>query len=499
MEKNRGLNNQNGNASISPHNQKRALQRVLIILPYEMSARNLIDTPVARLLALQENLSITVVSRDKIDAEKLKQLPGNPIAWRPIVRPFRYWSSRKDNVHSASRLFFDDFLAVTGFFLHLSLVYRFNRLMNFRGFHDRLKQSFYTRWHAFLEGLPTMGILGVPFAKSKTVYNLLYKTLYSDWQRHVEVEQVFEDIQPELMVLTHLQNGLITSYLLAAKARNIPILGLNGSWDQPTTKGPLVPGVARILTQSAQVKVDLERYHNIPIERIGVVGWPQMDVYANPDISEDRAAFLAQFGLTSADRYILFGAYSQRLGKHEPEIFNRLVSQIENSFFGDNIYLFIRPHPLDNEWQSRLGHFSHSPRVLIEPPEIGRLKHMAQLLYHAEVVLSSAGTIALDAVALDTPSIAIAFEDESLPYYERSARRYDMEHYNQVIKTGGIQLVRNYDELQTALGLALENRLVDKETHYQLRAKHLMPLDGYASNRIVNEIELAVKACDITS
>ena len=375
-----------------------------------------------------------------------------------------------------------------GHFLFLSLVYRFNAIADFRGFNDRLKQSRALRRLAFKEGLPSRRWLGIPLARSRGLFAMLRGLYFSGWQRHVQVEELFADKRPDVLVITHLQTSAVTPYVLAARARGVPILGINGSWDQPTTKGPMVPGIAHVLAQSRQVVDDLARFHGFPPERTSVVGWPQMDIYADRSRLMSRTAFLERIGLAEGSRYILLAAYTERLGKHEPALCRALQEEIGRGTFGPQAALFIRSHPLDREWRQRLGPLANSPTTIVEPPDLGTLDHLSNLIHHADVVVASAGTINLDAMAHDTPSIALAFEDAGVPHYDSSARRYDMEHIAAVMATGGIRRVGSIDELIAAVRGYMADRNCDADGRARLRALVLEPLDGAASARIAAAI-----------
>lgn len=459
-------------------------RRVLMVLPYDMSSRNTIRAPLAGLLAADDSLDVTMVSRDAKDAQLLAQLPGRTIAWEPVLRPLRGLPQGWARGLAGWRHLLADIRFILGFYLHLTLVFRFNHLAGFRGFRDRLRQSLAMRRIAFREGLPSMPWLGWPFPGCRHLFVILRRLYYSFWQRHVAIEALFDRLQPDLLVLTHLQSPMVTPYLLAARARGIRIIGLNGSWDQPTTKGPLVAGIDSILVQSRQVQDDLVRFHHFPAERIKVVGWPQMDVYGDARVQVERADFLARLGLPMNQRYVLVGAYAQRLGCHEPEMCRQLAGRLRSGEFGEHVTLYIRSHPLDLQWQDRLGALHDPPHVVVEPPQLGALDYLANLLRHAEVVIASAGTINLDAVAVGTPSIAVAFEEDGVPYYDRPVRRYDMEHYAAIVATGGVRLVRSQQELEEAVQAYMHKRDLDSTARQRLRDDHLAPLDGCASARI---------------
>lgn len=463
-------------------------RRVLIVLPYEMSARNMIEAPVAHHLLAFSDLDITFVTRDPRDAQRLAALGPNA-RWRSMLRPF----SGADDKVGRFRTFLGDVAFTLGFALHLPLTFRFNASRGFRGFDERLRQSWALRKPGLKEGLPLARPFGWPFAKSRTILRLFERLSLANWRRHPAVTRLFNDTTFDLVVLGHVQTPLVVPYYLEARRRGIPIVGMNGSWDQPTTKGPVLPHLDRILVQSRQVKADLIALHGTESDRIDVVGWPQMDVYARRPIAE-RQAILRKLGLPADRRYILLGAYSERLGRHEPDMCRKLLQQMSAGEFGDGISLIIRAHPLDADWQARLGAL-HAPHdCVVEAPQLGDLDHLSALLRHAELVMSSAGTISLDAAAVDTPTIALAFEDETLPYFDRPARRFDMEHYAAAIATGGIRLVKTDKDLARAIKLYVADRSHDAEGRARLRAAHLEPLDGQSSARIAQAIRQAAVA-----
>lgn len=463
-------------------------RRVLVVLPFDMSVRNFVTSPVAARLAGDPTLEVMMVSREQRDKASLSCIPGRPILWSPILRPFRQSRAPGLPLLRRARLLLADARIALGHYLFLSLVYRFNAICGFQGFRDRIRQSRAMRRLAFKEGLPSRRWLGFPLARSKSLFAILRDLYFTRWQRHVLVEELFDAFRPDALAITHLQTSTLAPYVLAARARNVPILGINGSWDQPTTKGPMLPGVECVLAQSQQVVDDLTTWHGYPRERMTVVGWPQMDVYAAAASMVPRAEFLKLIGLSPSSRYILVAAYSDRLGAHEPDMCHAITASIARGELGQDAVLYVRCHPLDHNWQARLASLHAPPSVIVEPPDLGALDHLTNLIRHAEVVIASAGTINLDAAALDTPSIAIAFEEEEVPYYDRAARRYDMEHVAAVMSCGGIRKVRSMSELLDAVRTYMADRTCDADGRAALRKQHLAPLDGQASHRIAEAI-----------
>jgi hypothetical protein len=442
-------------------------RQVLVVLPGAMTVRNWLSTDVARRLGQTKTLSVTLVTPDAAD-QPAALAAG--LAWRPLLR-------------SAGGRLGPRLLA--GYLLHQAIVFRFNALAGLWGAEQRLRQSWTLRRIAIKDGIPASRWFGRPFPRSHRLYDWMCRLYYAGWQRHASVERLFDETKPDLLVLGHAQTHFSTPYALAAAARCVPILGAIGSWDQPTTKGPLSPGVRRFLVQSQAVADDVVRYHAVPREAIDVVGWVQMDLYFGDSSKAGREATLAELGLPADARYILVGSSPERLGHNEPAICNWLAADLAKRFGAS---LVIRCHPNDRKWQRRFGPLHRPPHVIALPPEFGRMDRMANQIRHAAAVISPAGSILLDAVGLDTPAIGLAFENDDEPYYDRLARRYDMEHLRYLAETGGVVLARNHDDLAAYVAEGLMDRDRNGGKRARLRAKYLDPLDGRSAERVVAAI-----------
>ncbi|MCK5230795.1 MAG: hypothetical protein KAR13_11050, partial [Desulfobulbaceae bacterium] len=122
------------------------------------------------------------------------------------------------------------------------------------------------------------------------------------------------------------------------------------------------------------------------------------------------------------------------------------------------------------------------------------LKLLVNLMNHADVVLTGPGTLAMDAVAFDTPVVSIGFDgDRNLPYERSILFRYDFDHYAKVTEIGGSRLVKSFDEMDRAINEYLENPNIDAAKRERLREQQLTPFDGCSGERIVTKIVMAAK------
>ena len=455
-------------------------RRVLVVLPSPLMARNFLRSSALVQMTGERLWSVTIVSPDPADRVLAESLGAQ---WAPYFHPRRWRepeASILDPVIRGAR--YARYLL--GLALHMSLTYRFNTMAGFQGFAMRLGQSWSQRRIYLREGLPMSPVLGFPLPRGRRIFAALQRFYFGGWQGFGPVDQLLRDVRPDLVVLSMIQTHMVTPYALAARRAGVPVLGINGSWDQPTTKGPLCPGVSRIVVQNGIVRDELVRYHGVAPDRIDVIGWLQMDGYAS-EAGAPRAEVLLSLGLPPKARYVLFAANAPRLGSHEPAVVRELAERVRAGEFGPDVHLICRCHPQDRHWESRWGWVASLPGVVLDPPDLGPLARLRDMIRQAAVVVASAGSINLDAVALDTPTIGLAWEDAGLPWVDRPARAYELEHLRELRQHDGIWFASTAEQLAQGCARYLADRDADAAGRARLRERYLHRLDGLAASRLV--------------
>ncbi len=470
--------------------QSKGLPKVALVLPNAMAVRNLVETPVLELLAERRDLVAVILTNSQEDKGRISNQGAGYLQWADLRHP----TSSRDTSELAVRMRRLAHMAVARGILRGkaefgNLVFRFNHLKGFVGHRQKSRLPAERRLREAMAGNYVDERLGRPWAGSPTVYGVLYGLYYSQWYSAPPVEAFFDEFCPDIIVLGHVQNEGIRPYVAAARRRKIPILGIVGSWDQLTTKGPICPGLDRLVVQSQIMRRELMTYHGVPGEMIEVTGWPQMDYYMRQEVILPREVFLRSLGIPADWRLLLFGANTPRLGPHEPGIARHLAAGVVKNRYGRPCSLVIRPHPRDKDWMERFAGLQDPPHVLVQGAEMGRLQHLTNLLRHADILVASSGSICLDAVALDTCVVNLAFDgDLRMDHFESVRRWYEMEHFAAVVRTGGTRLVEGYDELDSAIVTYLNDPDTDREGRKRLRQEQLEPLDGHASERLVSII-----------
>ncbi len=123
------------------------------------------------------------------------------------------------------------------------------------------------------------------------------------------------------------------------------------------------------------------------------------------------------------------------------------------------------------------------------------MEHLADTLFHSDVTINTCSTMSIDAAAFDKPVINIVFDGhEKKPYYDSVRQFYDETriHYVPILKSGGVRLANNKEELIKYINMYLENPDLDREGRKKIIEEQCWKLDGKSGERIFNYLlELA--------
>ena len=118
------------------------------------------------------------------------------------------------------------------------------------------------------------------------------------------------------------------------------------------------------------------------------------------------------------------------------------------------------------------------------------LRDLSDTLAHADVVLNCASSISIDAAAVGTPVVAVAFDAEEGPVpYHRSTRRYfDFTHQRHVVRSGGVRLVSDMEALVDEVRAYLNDRNRDSAGRARLAELLCYRVDGGSGRRVAAAI-----------
>ena len=173
--------------------------RVAMVLPNAMAVRNVMETPVLDLLAMQEDLVVALLTPNPADRERISKLDSGHLYWADVRRPVLQVSG-VNSTHQISkvrrlshRLFMRLLRGRAGF---ANLVFRFNHLHQFAGHQQKLNLSPERRRREAMAGNFVDKELGEPFPDSWFLFRILYRLYYSTWDSNSLVEAFFDQYKP---------------------------------------------------------------------------------------------------------------------------------------------------------------------------------------------------------------------------------------------------------------------------------------------------------------
>jgi hypothetical protein len=304
-------------------------------------------------------------------------------------------------------------------------------------------------------------------------------------------------LRPALVVSTHAHLYGESELLAAAHAMDIPTLGLVRSWDN-VHKG-IHARPQRLLVWNEinrQEVVDLEGY---PPGDVEVIGAPQFDPYFAPDLPWPREKLAERFDLDPERPIILFATVGYFFpGFDETCWMEELVRLMDAGQLPGRPQAICRLHP----W-SRLEHFRKyegHPDVRLSYVErylpaltwyMTRedVLEVGNMLAHADVVVTPASTMTLEAAIFDRPTVVPIFHT----YQPDRARNYFStwalgKHFGRIADHDLVPIVRDPGGYGPAIVRAMEDPAWYREARRRLVEDYVPFTDGRSTERFVQAI-----------
>ncbi|MCE7962964.1 MAG: hypothetical protein DYH05_10770 [Acidobacteria bacterium ACB1] len=292
----------------------------------------------------------------------------------------------------------------------------------------------------------------------------------------------------------------------AAKRHAIPTLAYIPSWDNVSTKNRMVFKYDGYIVWNEQNKEELlDVYPHARQVPVYVVGAPQFDVFFLDRFKVDRATFCSQQGLQAEQKIIVYSLGSPNfLKEHHGAI--EMAKRVKAGHFG-NVQLLVRPHPIHDNAEMRGIFAEFGPNVRLQStPNAGRdlirrtqdesqIVDWVNTFRHADVVVNLASTVTIDAAICDTPVVNLDFD----PQPNRSDQtlikdvNHRWNHFKPIAESGGVWLVNNFDELENAVKVYLENPEMHKAERKWIAEYVCGRLDGHCGERMATAIADFVK------
>ena len=206
---------------------------------------------------------------------------------------------------------------------------------------------------------------------------------------------------------------------------------------------------------------------------------------------------MGAFGIAPNKKVILFCGIGSEYAPHEADVARILSRAIENGAIDRNSAIIFRPHPglsVDAQAFGDLPNvfFDHTVVTFAEAgdmsweKESGAIARLVNSLHHADVVVSIASTITIDAVAFGKSVVCVGFDGyhrEPDAVSLRTAYR-NHTHLKDLSKTNGFRIAYSAEELADYITGYLENTGLDENGRKKIFEEFIGYLDGKSSERL---------------
>ena len=310
----------------------------------------------------------------------------------------------------------------------------------------------------------------------------------------------FDAYRPDVIFSTSIISGIDMAFMKEAQRRGVKTISMTKGWDHAARSFyRFVPD--NIIVQNAIMKDYLFKYQKIKKEKVKVGGFPQFDWYVHGDLLVRREEFLSSLGLDPQRKLILFGSE----GPWSPEddnIVGLLAKYIAAGRFPTAASLLIRPHYVDLKTE-RYDKFIGLKNIKLDAsmvyhetlstnwdPDMREIAYFVNLMHHMDLLINMASTLTLDACCFDKPVIAVSFgvlHDEKSGK-DLSGLLYEADHFQDVLKTGAVDLVHSEQELLESVNMYLLHPERKREERKTLLNTLCYKVDGNSAKRVADEI-----------
>jgi hypothetical protein len=268
-------------------------------------------------------------------------------------------------------------------------------------------------------------------------------------------EAEFRREHPAIFVSTDPLSPAEWPITVAAAAAKVPTLGLVRSWDHLYKRLSAYPdqlGVWNAINKREAVQLEA-----IPANSVHVVGPVQFDPYFWAETLSPRDEFLRGLGLDPAKKTILLATGGPFFRLAQNSWLEELLAAARAAKFAFPVQIVCRTHPSD-----MLGPFIkylREPDVVLDMHEeysptldwvigVPALQKQANTLAHADVVITPASTITLEAAIFDTPTVVIAYNDADPDTVMSVLDKYTfVHHFKEIVDRKLVPVARNKDEM----------------------------------------------------
>ena len=450
------------------------MKTIFISIPNAIAHRNyaLFERSVLDLLACDKNIRTVVLSRRGILPELLEKF-----RYSENVVVEEYDESQKKNFIQRVFIFFYSYLIFTPT----------TKLVSSYGVRSDRPRPLVRFWNYPIK-LFIANVLG----KSGYIKESLVPRLYTLIFNKRSYGYLFDKYKPDAVFLTNICTWpQDLEFLVEARLRSVRAVGMVANWDHLSKYYvPFRPD--KLLVWSNPIKNEALKYQGYKQENIKIVGAPYVDFFLDKNNIMSRSEFLAKVNFPADSKVITFcsqGPYSL----DGPDLVDMILNWIKAGDLPKNLRVIIRPHPHGFRESEKYLQFKESPLVYIDVLE--KLSSMPyalnylNVLYHADIVLTTYSTIAAESTIFDRPTVIASFDGyKQRPIFQSVRRHRNFTHFQHILSFGAILVAESPKQLLESLKTYLASPEKERRERLLLREEIFGYTDQGNGRRIYKEI-----------
>ena len=341
-------------------------------------------------------------------------------------------------------------------------------------------------------------IFFLPFSRVKTIRKILRYLDYLFLQKEMvkQYQDLIKKYKPKVVFATAILDDSEVALVKAARRNGIKTIAMSKSWDNPSkmyfrAKADVAPVWSNFM--QSQIK----KYQDYKDVEIPIVGIPQFDYYLDKSRLESRQDFCQRNKLDPSKKIIFFGSEG-KLMPSDSNIVRILIDLNNGGKIENKCQIFVRPHfAYDNDRQ-KFAQFVNEKNLIIDNSHqaskgfsdgwdysIKQMNHFLNAVYHSDLIILTASTLALDAAALGKPIVFIKFDGHKKNSQRSSvAGWYTSDYYGALIKHNPGLIVENVVDLKNAINAFFKDPDIFFSQQKRLLKNFCHKIDGRSGERL---------------
>ena len=315
---------------------------------------------------------------------------------------------------------------------------------------------------------------------------------------------IFEKYKPDAVFATSVVEDMDIEVMKTAREYKVKIIGMAKSWDNLSKINMrVVPDI--LLTWGPYSQREAQEFSNVEESTIVNVGIPQWDFYHDPMYTLTREQFCAMNNLDPQKKIIVFGSEGKITPGDGP--IAKFIAQKIQAGELENAQLYVRPHFMHVGDEKKFEGLQGVSGVVVDTSykhntvfkdnwdySYTQIAHFTNLMKHADVLVTTASSLTLDAAANDCPIINIHFDGDGYQDKQHSITRwYTTEHYRNVLQTNAVSLVEDGVSLCSAIQVYLREPTIKQVERKNLTEYFGFHNDGKTAERVCDQLRIMLQ------